>query len=349
MQLGLAVGEGDFLKADSLYRMLPPPRADTLQYRLLHAYKTGDVATQQALIKRYKTEYANVGPAIAGYRLAHESYEPALARELVQVALQKTKAPAMKARAEAFAAAVELEQGRIASALEHIARSGPNRSTRKFELLSNPFYSVSPERMRAFRDELLESDSVPSGESVAERIKPHVRMYRLAVMSCRMRDFTAAASYAQRLRQIETPEHWRPSISKLANEVEAQIDIENGRVAEGLRKLQSQEHGLALDLGRHFSYATTLPMWHAEALFRLQRYNDAAQWFENMDALFSIEPHAAQILLRRAQIQDALGQSEQARDYYARFLRLWDRADPELQPVVKKARDRLAALQQQVG
>ena len=91
-------------------------------------------------------------------------------------------------------------------------------------------------------------------------------------------------------------------------------------------------------------------MWRAEALFRAQRYDEAAQWFDNLDeAVISGAPHIAYILLRRAQIADARNESEKARDLYARFLKLWDKPDPELQPVVNQARNRLAALQAKVS
>jgi tetratricopeptide (TPR) repeat protein len=50
------------------------------------------------------------------------------------------------------------------------------------------------------------------------------------------------------------------------------------------------------------------------------------------------------LLQRLAELHDDLGNAEQAAEYYARFVELWEDADPELQPRVEAARRRLAAL-----
>jgi tetratricopeptide (TPR) repeat protein len=52
-------------------------------------------------------------------------------------------------------------------------------------------------------------------------------------------------------------------------------------------------------------------------------------------------PHA---LRRLAELYDARGDTEQAARYYARFIDLWSKADPELQPQVRAARARLERL-----
>jgi eukaryotic-like serine/threonine-protein kinase len=52
----------------------------------------------------------------------------------------------------------------------------------------------------------------------------------------------------------------------------------------------------------------------------------------------------ARALERLGQLYDAKGDREQAAHYHSRFVELWDRADPELQPRVSAARARLAVL-----
>ena len=48
--------------------------------------------------------------------------------------------------------------------------------------------------------------------------------------------------------------------------------------------------------------------------------------------------------LRQAEIYDRRGDRDTAAEHYRKFIDLWRDADPELQPVVNKARERLAAL-----
>ena len=50
--------------------------------------------------------------------------------------------------------------------------------------------------------------------------------------------------------------------------------------------------------------------------------------------------------LRSAEINDRLGRREQAARHYARFVELWAGADAVHQPLVRRARDRLALLSQ---
>jgi eukaryotic-like serine/threonine-protein kinase len=50
------------------------------------------------------------------------------------------------------------------------------------------------------------------------------------------------------------------------------------------------------------------------------------------------------VLQRLAQLHDERGDAAEAAEYYGRFIALWERADPELQPRVESARRRLAQL-----
>jgi tetratricopeptide (TPR) repeat protein len=48
---------------------------------------------------------------------------------------------------------------------------------------------------------------------------------------------------------------------------------------------------------------------------------------------------------RLAELYDARGEREKAMSHYSSFVELWQNGDADLQPLVKQARDRLAALQ----
>jgi tetratricopeptide (TPR) repeat protein/tRNA A-37 threonylcarbamoyl transferase component Bud32 len=52
---------------------------------------------------------------------------------------------------------------------------------------------------------------------------------------------------------------------------------------------------------------------------------------------------------RLGELYDAKGDREKAKSHYAQFIELWKDADPELQPLVRKARERLATLERSKG
>jgi len=340
------VSEADFLRADSLYRKQPGHLTDTMQYRAAHAFKTNDVAKQEAFFKAYSEQKDVPVARFASYVLLHDLENPAAARRFGQLSEDAKRPAEQRARAGEAMAYIDAEQGRFRAAVERVRASTLPYKTRLYaELASTPLSVIPREQLEAMRKEVLATDSVPADSLPESQIRSYVRLYRAGVLSCRAADFTAATQFAQRLRTAQAPAYWKASLAQLADEIDAQVDVENNRPLEALRKLERHRTTLAADIGAPFSWGSSIPMWRAEALFRAQRYDEAAQWFDNLDeAIVSSAPHVAYILLRRAQIADARNESEKARDLYARFLKMWDKPDPELQPVVDQARNRLAAL-----
>ncbi|HEX6559970.1 MAG TPA: hypothetical protein VF021_10920, partial [Longimicrobiales bacterium] len=79
------------------------------------------------------------------------------------------------------------------------------------------------------------------------------------------------------------------------------------------------------------------------------RYDEALQWFENVQVFPAQGMEVAPFyLLRRAQIHDRRGDTKQAALLYGQFLDYWKNPEPELQPLVREARGRLAAIQRNV-
>ncbi len=344
------MSEADFLRADSLYRRQPAPLSDTLQYQLLHAAKTNDVARVEAYYRAYRDQ-KDLPAASSGYALLHDLGDAPTARRFAQLSQDEKRAPDQRARGAILISDIDAEQGRFRAAVERVrALTMPGKMRAYADYANSPLSRIPREDLEAMRAEVLATDSVPADSTPGQQLRPFVRLYRAAVLSCRAGDFSSAAQYAQRMRTLPAPAYWKSSLTMLADEIDAQIDLENNRPLDALRKLEKHRTIVAFDIGPALSWGSSIPIWRAEALFRAQRYEEAEQWFDNLDdAIVSDIPHVAYILLRRAQIADARNQSEKARDLYARFLKLWDKPDPELQPVVDQARNRLAALQAKVG
>jgi serine/threonine-protein kinase len=90
------------------------------------------------------------------------------------------------------------------------------------------------------------------------------------------------------------------------------------------------------------AYERFLRAW---LLDQVGRDEEALRWYRTVGvvSLFDVA-YLAPSLLHSARILEEMGRLTEAADAYRRFLRLWERADPGLQPIVGEARSRLASL-----
>ena len=347
--INLAVSEENFMRADSLYRKLPRSQIDTLQFRLAHAYKTNDEELKRTLLDAYERS-GTIQPIGGIVAMIYNAHDPEHFDRLRTVVLSSTLPPQQRARARMFAGAGLIEQGRIREGLEVLGPLEESKLNLINRITNVPMYDLPKDHLLAMRDQVHAMDSTAAGDTPAQQLSPQLRLYNLGVISCRLGDFTSANEYAQRLGQLPVRPDWAGAVQALATEISAQIDIENGRPAEGLRKLETIKDHPPLELNDVLRSGAPALMWKSEALFRAGRYEEAEPYFENLEiALGAPTPFAAWRILRLAEISDALGRHEEARSRYARFLRLFEKADPELQPIVRRARARLAELQEQAG
>ncbi len=341
----LAVREANYVKADSLYRSIPGPRRDTLQFPLLQAYKTGNEERKREILAAYDKS-KTYAPIMGASMLLNVMYEPEHFDRLTAVGLANDMPAPIRKTAVAITARGLLEQGRGREALEQL---GPLSVEDDMWLITaltyGSFYPVPRERVVAWREQVARMDSTASGEAPANQLRPHMRLYHLAVLSCRMGDFPAATAYAQRLQQLPAPPQWSGAMRDLGTEIFAQVDVESGRTAEGLRKLESLKTYAPLEIGELVTFNVPRLILRGEALYRAGRYEEALRYFDQMDyAISNSVPNVAYRLLRRAQSHDALNNREQARLLYSQFLKLYENADPDQQPLVTQVRNRLAGL-----
>jgi tetratricopeptide (TPR) repeat protein len=78
------------------------------------------------------------------------------------------------------------------------------------------------------------------------------------------------------------------------------------------------------------------------AIANFERYLSTPFWLKGQQALDPL--NVPLIRERLGQLYEAKGDAQKAAENYARFVELWKNADPELQPRVKAAKDRLAKL-----
>jgi tetratricopeptide (TPR) repeat protein len=133
----------------------------------------------------------------------------------------------------------------------------------------------------------------------------------------------------------------------LADRVRARVAFRGGRRIEALRLL---EQGA---VNQWFGLAVTSPLQsqaperylRAELLQAAGRLEEAIGWYASFGehGLHDLV-YLAPSLFRRGELYEALGKPVEAMIHYARFAEMWQDADPELQPVVQQARNRIARL-----
>ena len=172
-----------------------------------------------------------------------------------------------------------------------------------------------------------------------------IQAYALGLLRWRQDDVEGAKGYAEALRQRAHPQAKNDLAFSFARTLEALVAWQEDQPEEAL---------VALDEARlqpTFRQASNSPIYdqvlaryaRAEILYAEGRYEEALPWYTSLhDGLNTGgEGYLGPSYLRRAEIYERLGDTENAIKYYTRFIKLWQDADPELQPQVEQARQRL--------
>jgi len=249
--------------------------------------------------------------------------------------------PTSRLQAELFYSAADVARGRLAESRRHLSRmaeharalspSATVRASVEHAFIERLY--GSPEATRAALESALQAlDSVPS----EERVSLYISLADVA---------TRASDAALARRVLDRWERDGPAWSRGSQfrEMQQLVGIIETAATDPARAAAELE---AFRAGRRCPrcYTFELGALHARAG---QMQQAAAVWEEFM-ARPESEWHVGLISVlaheRLAETYDALGDRERAALHYARFAELWKDADPELQPRVRYARERAAAL-----
>jgi serine/threonine-protein kinase len=218
---------------------------------------------------------------------------------------------------------------------------------------AHPFYPVSEQALEAARAELLswnteiwpgDAESVLYGRADQAEV---TRLYLLGLISARMGQGAAARDYATELEGQGPLAEWGSMVSDLAHTVRALAARSEGRLEDSLAEIEQARYET------HYAWLTTSPL-HAQSAGRFLRAEllevagrdeEALRWYRASTELSFFDViNLAPAHLRRAEIYERLGDEQNAVHHYARFIKLWQDADPELQPMVEEARHALERL-----
>jgi tetratricopeptide (TPR) repeat protein len=256
---------------------------------------------------------------------------------------------AARSNTEFFLAAIAGTRGRIAESLRHLAIS--HAAEREFgsrtadidaatdSAVYLAFHMNRPEEGARILDRALASHPLDSVSIEDRPLTTLIEAYTLA-----KRPDRAKALLAQLDRRLsESPLTSDDQDRVVAG---AQIALAEGRYADAIRDLRAANAtGCAIcrwpEIGRAYDAAGQPD----SAIAAFERYVNGVAPGRIVGDVNGL----ASSMLRTAELYDAKGNAEKAASYYARFVDLWKNADPELQPTVKKARDRLQQLQRKTG
>lgn len=186
----------------------------------------------------------------------------------------------------------------------------------------------------------------PSGY-VNEDFYPVLRYYLLGRIEARLGHRGAALSHADTLQDLGVGSHPVPVGSVLAAGVRGRVHGDGEEVPIYGSRFPSPLSGIS------YQFANRSPVLsqaderyhHARALEEAGRTQEALAWYGTIaeGARFDFV-YLAPAHLRQAEIYEKLGKKSEALHHYGEFLRLWERCDPELRPLVLHAARRRAAL-----
>jgi tetratricopeptide (TPR) repeat protein len=174
-------------------------------------------------------------------------------------------------------------------------------------------------------------------DSVPEIERPYDELVQLYALAGRTREARALLTDFDRSKTLTLDAGQRPKRSRMLGH----IALAEGRYKDAIREYRAGDDGRcvvcglpymarAYDLSGNLDSATTM----------LTRYVESTTPFKSeADGI-----HLTVSIERLAQLWDQKGDRAKAARYYLRFCDLWKSADPELQPRLRHARERLAIL-----
>ncbi len=322
----------------------------TTRIRTWRAFLLGDEAEQETLVEEV-SDTPLLG--LLGWTVLHELHDvergPAILRDVFEQVPAEERDDAYFSLASAALARGRLTEAREALRQADEAQSPAGDLTYGALLVELSFLPLAEEELREL-DRAIAAWSAPAQWSW----QPHatqallVRDYLRGGLAVRLGDLAAGRRFAAQLPSLAQDAEGARLAASLARTLEARILATQGDLQAALATVEQAQLGApALLLNASTFYGQYEPhLLRAELLDRLGRSEEALRWFRSLEetCCFTNLVYAPYSHLRRAQILEALGRREEAAGHHARFLDFWKEADPELQPIVREAETRLAAL-----
>jgi DNA-binding SARP family transcriptional activator/tetratricopeptide (TPR) repeat protein len=356
----VAALEGKAAEADSLlggYEASVGAPHMMLASRALRAYTFGDQSARAALAPQLSAD-RGFFLILSVWYVSVFGRDVDHAKALAGMLIAPLRPPEQQGFGRILLAHLDLAQGkwREARAQLAIARVLTPHDAAEYQLLLSmaPFLATSPTELNRQRGELLLLSPAPATPSTLPwsrthgALHPMLRAYLAGVSSARTGDDGRRAQALAELGRLTDPTASTALARGFAFSIGAEWQRKQGRRADALAELE-----------RGARQTPFVPAWtsgfvsqayerylRAELLHELGRDDEALRWYGVFGDNSPYDlVYLAPSLYRQAQIYDARGDKALAVQRYARFAELWKNCDPELQPLVGNARQRIALLQ----
>ena len=248
-------------------------------------------------------------------------------------------------------ALLHVGQGRWAAARADLAHvQGPIGHLARAYYASLPFVVNPPSELDSIRAALERWNPIaeppPTGSHLEAALAPHLRQWLLGLVALKAGSASQTRDRATAIDRIPAPTGGEAVVRSMVGTLRAGADALDGRPAQALRALAAVRGEVPATLLRIPFYAEEPGRYlRADLLQRLGRDREALDWLHLGFADTPTElAYLGPLQFRQGELYERLGEPEQAAEYYQRFLHIWERCEPSLQPLAAETRSRLARL-----
>jgi tetratricopeptide (TPR) repeat protein len=364
----LEAGEGRIAAMDSLvdrYMTIAGEGERVLEVRAIRAFAHGDAAEEEEVLAALRTApditllLAVANGSLYGATTASRAAAAGGADDwerLVRLMTEPSRSPQIRGQGYLWLGCVRLATGRWKEARQELDRArglaAPALEIYYRSILRLlPFVPTTDDEIEAL---LAEARALPSqpGEGDVDPtvdhqgVEPLVRSYLVGLLGSRLGRADLVRSSATELGRMGGTTDARTLGPDLARAVEGYDAWREGRLGLAIVRFEAMEMNVAYPMTFASElYTLAFPRFlRASSLQETGRGEEAINWFATLEVspyelVFRGPSH-----LHRAEIYEQSGDTRRAIEHYRAFVALWEDADPELQPLVQKARVALQRL-----
>lgn len=337
--------EGNWARLDSLW-------GDGFATRAVRAFGSGDSAEREQVLVDAPSVAADTLSMVTDW-IAMTVRDLAAAARFATVAAARSTGPEDRALAYVRAAQFESALGRWRAsdtALAEVAQYDPAWATLYRALwASADFAPVTRSELERLRLAVASWDAAAVRPSVTHTgarahhiLASQLRLYALGRLDLRLGSLDSVLAIAGQLEAVDNPPAALTFAMDRAQSLRGHVAFRRGAYEQALAALDAQPRRIRIQwavAGANFYPCPEDRFLRGEILLRLGRYEDALRWYATIQDITPYDAHyLAMAQLRRAETYDRLGNATEAIRHYDAFVSLWREGDPEVQPVVERAR-----------
>jgi DNA-binding SARP family transcriptional activator/TolB-like protein len=340
----------DSMVTSSLGLLTPAQRLET---EALRAFVIGSSAAQDSVMARLRAATQSVVWQSL-WRVAIYGRNFSGAERIAGILVEPSRPTVSKSIGHAAKMMLSAAHGRLAKARDEgadVPRSYP--WSRDVGYLYIPMLGfartdVGPLRtlrntFEAWKPVSLDESQVASDPHGA--LAKHYRLYASGLLSVAIGDNAAANRYADEVRLLPAPASAGAIPGLFSTLIKAAALRRAGNTRDALATLEGWKGAVPIEVGGVLGVESYYGWLRAELLNESGRDLEALRWYETRSDLFIVDAmYLAPALYRAASIYEKRGNRSKAIAAYRGFIDLCKDADPELQPFVSNARERLKTM-----